>query len=1456
MSTHSRIEFIGRVMPSLRGGLKTSDQWALTVLGLVLFHSAIAGPGRVCLQPAQTLQNCTAATIGTYYANTDRPIVDPNTGTVSGGLRKFIDTLPGLSSANANVFLNGAPGQYISVAEPDTVSYPGAESFVMGVVEHAQRMHSDLPRETLQRSYVQLYPKLSERPASMGAANPPTAPTSAYGLPIPTPRLLADVLGASAPIYWPGSIEPIYAMDSPHYLGPVIVTQKGVAVRLKMINLLPVGGATTALDQLGNLTVTARNGDMFMPVDESLGGAGESAGTIAATQLIAGAKYTIATLANTDFVSVGAPKNAVGVTFTATAPARGTGTVVPKYSQTRVAFHLHGGDSPWISDGTPHQWIAAVNDPTPYKRGASAYSPPDQPDPGDGQYGLYWPNDQSARLMWYHDHTYGLTRQNAYAGAAAGYVIIDAAELALLNGDGSLGINKALPGSLLEQVVLVVQDKTFVPSDIAVQDAKWDTTAWGKPGDLWYPHVYEPFQLWQSTVAAGADAAAASTFNPAGRWDYAMDPNGLYQPPTGLLRADPDYGVVAFPDGSYFGGPSATPESYMDTPLINGVAYPVMNVEPKAYRVRFLNGANDRYWNFSLWIADPAVVTADGRINTEVHMVAAPDGRAGGIPDPASAGPQIIQFANEAGLLPKPIIFHPKPMTYDPTGSVLMRGAGDFFLGGAERADTVIDFSQYAGKTLILYNDSSAPVPGGDPRYDYYTEDPDQSAYGGAPSTLAGYGPNTRTVMQIRVAATLLGGAPPAAPYDPSGSGGALAVELPKAYALSADEHVSRAALRYDPATETLTLANGARISPTSTPLALKVKTIEGFTDPTFGRLIAQLGAELPQSVASTVVASGATPIAYVDKPSDIINANELQYWVIKNNDGDNHPMHFHLFNVQVLGRWDSVNNVFVQPQADELGWKETVKTWPGEDVFVALQPKTPALPFGLPKSHRLMDPTLQAGATLTPSLRAGTDGTFAFSQFDVTTGAPLPAGTVQSNEMIDFDWEYVWHCHILGHEENDLMHPLVFRPLVMLPGAPGAVAVTSVGQVTWTDPTPAFAVATKGNPSNEYGFLVERAAIVNGTVQAYGALPAAPGVNVAGVNTLANATRYQDTLLSTTTDYQYRVSAVNVAGARVSYFKATLRQGPAQPTNVSVVKAPGTTAGADVALMTVAWTDNASNESGYRVTRDNVVIARLPANTTTYADTLTGLTSANAYTPRLYSVTAVNAVSSATSATVSVVPGANVLSPTHLTATLSGTTATPIVTLNWMDQSVGESGYAVSRAAASVNPSTGVVTWMAAARLPNPTAVLAPDLQTYVDSSAGADQWYQYTVAALNGAITGPAASVTQVTATTLQPPTQFSSHGLSSVASGVRLGWRATSSALATGYRLERCVITVSATCTASSGAWSPIATLLGRSTQSATDMAVASKARYAYRLYAISSAATGLQSPVTPIVATTVP
>ena len=51
----------------------------------------------------------------------------------------------------------------------------------------------------------------------------------------------------------------------------------------------------------------------------------------------------------------------------------------------------------------------------------------------------------------------------------------------------------------------------------------------------------------------------------------------------------------------------------MDTPVVNGKAYPTLNVDPRPYRFRILNAANDRFQNLSLFVAaDKATPTTAG----------------------------------------------------------------------------------------------------------------------------------------------------------------------------------------------------------------------------------------------------------------------------------------------------------------------------------------------------------------------------------------------------------------------------------------------------------------------------------------------------------------------------------------------------------------------------------------------------------------------------------------------------------------------------------------------------------------------------------------------------------------------------------------------------------------------------------------------------------------------------
>lgn len=124
----------------------------------------------------------------------------------------------------------------------------------------------------------------------------------------------------------------------------------------------------------------------------------------------------------------------------------------------RVCVHLHGGLVPWTSDGGPHAWWDPHGN-----RGPSFMNPLGAPlAANEAEY--YYPNEQGSRLIWYHDHSFGNTRINAYAGIATGYVIYDDYELSLVS-------DHNLPGPLDPRTVyLIFQDKKFVKTTTQATD--------------------------------------------------------------------------------------------------------------------------------------------------------------------------------------------------------------------------------------------------------------------------------------------------------------------------------------------------------------------------------------------------------------------------------------------------------------------------------------------------------------------------------------------------------------------------------------------------------------------------------------------------------------------------------------------------------------------------------------------------------------------------------------------------------------------------------------------------------------------------------------------------------------------------------------------------------------------------------------------------------------------------
>jgi len=228
----------------------------------------------------------------------------------------------------------------------------------------------------------------------------------------------------------------------------------------------------------------------------------------------------------------------------------------------RTVVHLHGGNVPAVCDGHPEAWFTRK-----YRETGPAFS--------IGVY--YYPNNQEAAMLWYHDHALGITRLNVYAGLAGLYYIRDKHERSL-----------NLPKGKYE-IPLVIQDRSF-----------------NKDGSLFYPSQPEP-------PVPGVD-------------------------------------------------PSIVPEFFGNTILVNGKVWPYLNVEPRKYRFRILNGSNSRFYRLRF-----------------------------------STGQPFYQIGTDVGLLERPV------------------EVTTITLAPAERADVIVDFSGYEGKKILLLNDAPTPFPDGDP---------------------------------------------------------------------------------------------------------------------------------------------------------------------------------------------------------------------------------------------------------------------------------------------------------------------------------------------------------------------------------------------------------------------------------------------------------------------------------------------------------------------------------------------------------------------------------------------------------------------------------------------------------------------------------------------------------------------------------------------------------------------
>jgi len=563
----------------------------------------------------------------------------------------------------------------------------------------------------------------------------------------------------------------------------------------------------------------------------------------------------------------------------------------------RTAIHFHGGLVPWISDGGPFDWW----DPAGNHGLSFLNNQVLNPGAALNEAEYYYPLKQSARFGWYHDHAYGITRINAYAGIASGLIIRDAFELNL--------VNQGLPNYIEangNEIPLVFQDKIFVGPNPALLDPTWGAVSSATTtGSLWYAHIYER-NRWRLSGNAGGG---------------------------GVKNAGPL-------------DPSCIPEFFGDTMLVNGTTFPKVTVEARRYRLRLLNACNARFLNLQLYVADasPNGITLNAATGIPTNAAAGCDPNTPGTPS-------VLQIGTEGGFLPFPVKV-PTNLAFNPVTLT-----GSLVVAPAERPDILIDFKNYLGKSIILYNDAPAPFPVGDPRNDYF---PLWNAKGNPVNGLtpAGFGPNSRILMRFDVVA-------------------ATSVDVPLAITTATNLQAGN-----DP----LLVPLGVTVPPPG--VAVRPLTLNENFD-AYGRLQQLLGTNVPLASPSAGFGRG-----YIDPATETPLAGSTEVWEIYNLTADVHPMHFHLVNVQVINRqaFQNYNGtptfkaLPTPPAPNETGWKETVPMYPGTVTRIVMK-------FDLTGAAIVT----AGGATI------------------ATPSSPHTGGA-----------EYVWHCHILEHEEHDMMRPLV----------------------------------------------------------------------------------------------------------------------------------------------------------------------------------------------------------------------------------------------------------------------------------------------------------------------------------------------------------------------------------------------------------------------------------------------
>ncbi|MDH4271651.1 MAG: multicopper oxidase domain-containing protein [Candidatus Aminicenantes bacterium] len=453
-----------------------------------------------------------------------------------------------------------------------------------------------------------------------------------------------------------------------------------------------------------------------------------------------------------------------------------------------------------------------------------------------------------------------------------------------------------------------------------------------------------------------------------------------------FFPADSAGGILWTPNPEH---PYWVPEFLGDTIVVNGKTWPTVGtallpLEAKRYRFLFLNGSNAR--TYELFLVD-AVTGLNG--------------------------PPLWVIGTDGGYLDAPVKIDPNAAANNKL--VIMPG---------ERYDVIIDFAGFPNTTLLMRNTGRSPYPKGAPPQAMTLGRIVQIFTGAAPATDASYNPallpGQAGYQALRAPAIVRLPAPP----SPVTANVAGPVHVVRQLTLNEVMGLPRPVI--DPVTGLAAAYPGGPLEVLLNNTKYSGRGLDSSIDAPATNLANN---PIPGG-------SGFGSVYY----SEILNEGQTEVWEIVNLTADAHPIHLHLVQFQLIDRQNfNVNTyntfynaafpggLFIGGYGPPLNYMNgNVRALGGNPDIYALNPKNKKPIY----MQGLVNPPLPQ--------EAGWKDTVVVYPGQVTRlavrWAPTDKALGDLNMYFPFNPDgghgYVWHCHIIDHEDNEMMRPNIVVPL------------------------------------------------------------------------------------------------------------------------------------------------------------------------------------------------------------------------------------------------------------------------------------------------------------------------------------------------------------------------------------------------------------------------------------------